>query len=185
MLNLSTARELITYIYESKMLEILTDRTKAEFSRDEPFNLFVKNRYSISRVALKFYRGLVATITHEAVHSRRLEVFGLLMGLPLPDNSRNKYFAKRCTFFFQLLLRLFGRGIDDLANVFATKLIERARLLVILPLIFPDYERSHTSPSSATSSNSEDKAETVFYINPKYSELTYELKDLPSNPFRQ
>ena len=52
-------------------------------------------------------------------------------------------------------------------------------------MIFPDYERSHTSPSSATFGNNENKAEVDRYVNPKYFELTYELNDLPANPFKQ
>jgi hypothetical protein len=55
------------------------------------------------------------------VNNKRLELFGMLAGIPLADRADIEYDYDRCTFFFKILYLIFQRRLDVLANVFAAQ----------------------------------------------------------------
>ena len=101
----------------------------------------------------------MACCIRESIQNKRLELFGLLCGLPLPDKIDSSYDADRCTFFFRILHIFFRKRLDQLANTFATKEIDRAVVLALMPEIFTELKDT----------------DIEFYQN-----IIYDIVDLPA-----
>lgn len=82
-----------------------------------------------------------------------------MCGLPLPDKIDSSYDADRCTFFFRILYIFFRKRLDQLANIFASKEIDRAVVLALMPEIFHEL-----------------KDNDIEY----YQNIIYDIVDLPS-----
>lgn len=101
----------------------------------------------------------MATCLRESVQNKRLELFGLLSGIPLADKIDSHYDADRCTFFFRILRIFFRNRLDQLVNTFATKEIDRAVVLALMPEIFEELKET----------------DLEFYQN-----IIYDIVDLPA-----
>lgn len=175
-LTIPSACQLIEFIYESKISEILhyhhqSSSTKKKtiapydisYWEEVTFLQFVKEsivkRYRIRRISNKFYKSLLLSCIQQSINSRRLELFSMLCGIATPDRSNVKFLPHRCYFFFRLLSLLCHYELDAFINMFTSQIIDRALVLDVISTVFEEVETKD---------------------NELFNEMIFEIIDLPA-----